>query len=50
LKIKPLRTPIEQLGEFGLIDHITKSFEIVNTGTVKAIGDDAAVVVGSIPW
>jgi hypothetical protein len=32
----PLRTPIEQLG-FGLIDHITKSFEIVNTGTVKAI-------------
>ncbi len=40
----PLRTPVEQLGEFGLIDHITKSFEIQNTSTVKAIGDDAAVV------
>lgn len=40
----PLRTPIEQLGEFGLIDHITKSFDIQNSGTVKAIGDDAAVL------
>ncbi len=40
----PLRTPVEQLGEFGLIDHITKSFEIKNPSTIKAIGDDAAVV------
>jgi len=40
----PLRTPIEQLGEFGLIDHITKNFEIQNSSTIKAIGDDAAVV------
>lgn len=40
----PLRTPIEQLGEFGLIDHITKSFDITNSSTIKAIGDDAAVV------
>ena len=40
----PLRTPIEQLGEFGLIDHITKSFNIQNSGTIKAIGDDAAVI------
>ncbi|KQC32463.1 thiamine-monophosphate kinase [Nonlabens sp. YIK11] len=40
----PLRTPIEQLGEFGLIDHITKNFATQNAGTVKAIGDDAAVI------
>ncbi len=40
----PLRTPVEQLGEFGLIDHITKSFAITNNSTVKSIGDDAAVV------
>ncbi|MEY3126460.1 MAG: hypothetical protein RL273_600, partial [Bacteroidota bacterium] len=24
------RTEIEQLGEFGLIDHLTKNFEITN--------------------
>jgi thiamine-monophosphate kinase len=41
LKINPLRTPIEQLGIRP--DSHTKSFEIVNTGTVKAIGDDAVV-------
>lgn len=40
----PLRTPVEQLGEFGLIDHITASFDAQNKGTIKAIGDDAAVV------
>ncbi len=40
----PLRTPVEQLGEFGLIDHITKNFEIQNSSTIKSIGDDAAVV------
>ena len=40
----PLRTPIEQLGEFGLIEHITQGFAIQNKGTIKAIGDDAAVI------
>ena len=38
------RTEIEQLGEFGLIDHLTKNFEISNKTTVKGIGDDAAVL------
>ncbi|AZQ43040.1 thiamine-phosphate kinase [Nonlabens ponticola] len=40
----PQRTPIEQLGEFGLIDHLTRNFEIGQASTVKAIGDDAAVI------
>ena len=38
------RTSLEQLGEFGLINHITKHFKISNTSTVKAVGDDAAVL------
>lgn len=38
------RTEIEQLGEFGLIDHLTKNFEITNKSTLKGIGDDAAVL------
>jgi thiamine-monophosphate kinase len=38
------RTSISQLGEFGLIDHLTKQFKIAQTSTVKGIGDDAAVL------
>jgi thiamine-monophosphate kinase len=38
------RTEINQLGEFGLIDHLTKSFENQNKSTIKGIGDDAAVI------
>ncbi|HSD15512.1 MAG TPA: thiamine-phosphate kinase [Flavobacterium sp.] len=38
------RTSIAQLGEFGLIDHLTKQFEISQPTTVKGIGDDAAVL------
>ena len=37
-------TDISELGEFGLIDHLTKHFEIKNPSTLKAIGDDAAVL------
>ncbi|SHI35835.1 thiamine-phosphate kinase [Flavobacterium terrae] len=40
----PQRTSIAQLGEFGLIDHLTKHFEIKNESTIKGIGDDAAVL------
>lgn len=40
----PQRTSIAQLGEFGLIDHLTQHFEIKNTSTLKGIGDDAAVL------
>ncbi|MFY8111220.1 MAG: thiamine-phosphate kinase [Flavobacterium sp.] len=40
----PQRTSIAQLGEFGLIDHLTKNFEINQESTLKGIGDDAAVL------
>ena len=40
----PQRTSIAQLGEFGLIEHLTKHFEIKNESTLKGIGDDAAVL------
>ncbi|OOG68159.1 thiamine-phosphate kinase [Flavobacterium sp. A45] len=40
----PQRTSIAQLGEFGLIDHLTKNFEITQSSTLKGIGDDAAVL------
>ena len=38
------RTEIETLGEFGLIEHLTKNFEIKNASTIVAVGDDAAVI------
>lgn len=38
------QTEISQLGEFGLIDRITSDIPIVNSSTVKAVGDDAAVL------
>ena len=40
----PQRTSIAQLGEFGLISHLTKNFEISQLSTLKGIGDDAAVL------
>jgi thiamine-monophosphate kinase len=39
-----MRTEIENLGEFGLIDHLTKNNEIRNAGTILSVGDDAAVI------
>jgi thiamine-monophosphate kinase len=39
----PSRTPISELGEFGLIDLLTKNIEIKNPSTLKGVGDDAAV-------
>lgn len=38
------RTPLSALGEFGLIDHLTKDFKITNKSTVYGIGDDAAIL------
>ena len=35
---------ISKLGEFGLIDHITKDIEIKNPSTIKGVGDDCAVL------
>lgn len=38
------RTEISALGEFGLIDHLTKNIEIRNASTILGVGDDAAVI------
>jgi thiamine-monophosphate kinase len=38
------RTEISSLGEFGLIEHLTKNFELHNASTVVGVGDDAAVI------
>ncbi|MFT5255505.1 MAG: thiamine-monophosphate kinase [Candidatus Paceibacteria bacterium] len=40
----PLKTPISSLGEFGLIEHLTKHFDVKHSSTIKSIGDDAAVI------
>ena len=41
------KTSLADLGEFGLIKHITKYFKIENASTVTGIGDDAAVLDAS---
>ena len=41
---QPNLTPLEQIGEFKLIEHLTHSFEIHNESTQKGVGDDAAVL------
>lgn len=38
------RTEISELGEFGLIDRLTKEIRIKNSGTLTGVGDDAAVL------
>lgn len=40
----PQRTSIAQLGEFGLINHLTRQFTVGHPSTLKGIGDDAAVL------
>ncbi|MGN6542984.1 MAG: thiamine-phosphate kinase [Ginsengibacter sp.] len=40
----PERTEVSTLGEFGLIDHLTKNNEIRNASTIVTVGDDAAVM------
>lgn len=37
-------TSLAELGEFGLIDHLTKNIKIKNPETKKGVGDDAAVL------
>lgn len=37
-------TEISSLGEFGLIEHLTKNFEIKHASTIVSIGDDGAVI------
>ena len=43
----PQRTSLAELGEFGLIKHITQYFKVNNSSTVKAVGDDSAVLDAS---
>src|SRR6201991_2023741 len=38
------KTHIEALGEFGLINHLTKNIQLVQKSTIKGVGDDAAVL------
>lgn len=37
-------TDVNELGEFGLIEHLTKSFSAHQLSTHKGIGDDAAII------
>jgi thiamine-monophosphate kinase len=38
------RTEISALGEFGLIEHLTKNIELQNASSILGVGDDAAVI------
>lgn len=38
------QTEISQLGEFGLIDRLTADLKPVNASTIRAVGDDAAIL------
>jgi thiamine-monophosphate kinase len=37
-------TELSELGEFGLIKHLTQYIELNNASTLKGVGDDAAVI------
>ena len=41
---KPRLTSLAELGEFGLIDRLTRNVEIYHPETLRGIGDDAAVI------
>jgi len=41
------RTDVNSLGEFGLIDHLTRNMVIYHSESLKGVGDDAAVIAGS---
>lgn len=38
------RTEIANLGEFGLIEHLTRNIELQNASSLLGVGDDAAVI------
>ncbi len=38
------KTPLSDFGEFALIDHLTKSFQLQNPSSIIGIGDDSAVI------
>ena len=37
-------TMLSEIGEFGLIDRLTSNRKLVHTSSIKAVGDDAAVI------
>ncbi|MDY3338509.1 thiamine-phosphate kinase [Riemerella anatipestifer] len=37
-------TPVSQLGEFGLIKHLTNNFSLKNTSSELGVGDDATII------
>ncbi|CAM1351098.1 thiamine-phosphate kinase [Tenacibaculum halocynthiae] len=41
------KTSLSELGEFGLIKHLTKHFSSYHKTTIKSVGDDAAVIDSS---
>ena len=41
---EPQKTPISELGEFGLIAHLTKNIELNNESTKYGVGDDCAIM------
>lgn len=43
------KTSLSELGEFGLIDHLTEGVKITHKSSIKGIGDDAAVLKHSDP-
>lgn len=44
----PKHTPLGELGEFGLIDHVTRDLKVRHASTIKGVGDDAAVIDGGV--
>ena len=41
---KENRTELSQLGEFGLINHLTNNIKLNHTSSITGVGDDAAVI------
>ncbi len=42
--MKQKRTEVAELGEFGLIEHLTREFQSVQSSTRCGVGDDAAII------
>lgn len=42
--LKVQRTDVNTLGEFGLIEHLTRDFPLRQSSSIKGVGDDAAVI------
>src|SRR5438270_13954192 len=38
------RTEVSSIGEFGLIERLTKNLELQNASTIVGVGDDAAII------